>query len=531
MDNTPAPPIDRTIFIGQRNATLASLAGTMRRRGMSENSIFNAIWQENQDKCAPPLHIEEVKRIAASVSRYEPATVGLNRVYPLTDMGNAERMAAQHGQTLRYCHAWNKWLTWDSKRWMLDDTAEVVRRAKETVRALNQEAELTQDIDMQEAIDKWARRSESRAKINAMIDLASAEYAIPVKPEHLDVDRYLLNATNGIIDLKSGELMEHDPAHLMTKLAPYPYYEDAECPMWMEFLNQIMNGKKHLVDYLQRAVGYAITGDTREQVIFILHGTGANGKSTLLEVLSTILDDYSMRTPTETLLLKHGSSISNDVARLKGARFVTAIEAEQGHRLAESMVKQMTGGERLVARFLHAEFFEFTPEFKIFLATNHKPEIIGTDYAIWRRIHLIPFDVTIPEKEQDKDLGAKLLNEASGILSWAVKGCLRWQEQGLNPPPEVLQATQSYRAEMDILAGFLDDCCVEEVNLTVPLGDLYKAYDQWCDDSGEKSMTKREFGMRMRERGFTQVRGTGGVRLWDGVGLQARPNQVTMGLN
>jgi putative DNA primase/helicase len=359
----------------------------------------------------------------------------------------------------------------------------------------------------------------------SLIELAQAENAIGVIPDALDCDPWMLNAENGVIDLRGGVLTTPEPAQLITKTVSADYDPDVECPMWMSFLGRIMKDNAGMIAYLQRAVGYALTGSTREQCIFILYGTGANGKSVFLETLSALLNDYARRTPTSTLLAKRAGGIPNDVARLKGARLVTAVEADAGHRMAESLVKQITGGEKIMARFLHREWFEFRPEFKVFLATNHKPVITGTDHAIWRRIQLVPFTVTIPPEEQDKDLALRLQAELSGILSWAVRGCLDWQRVGLSPVAEVVGATNSYRTEMDAVAGFLDDCCVLEVGIHVTFASLYKAYGTWCDANREKALTKRALGARLTERGFSKHRGTGGVWQWRDIGVKAEPSQ------
>jgi putative DNA primase/helicase len=271
----------------------------------------------------------------------------------------------------------------------------------------------------------------------------------PVIPEHLDQDPWLFNVENGTIDLKTGELRPHERGALITKLAPVQYDREAECPTWWKFLMRIFNGNLALIEFLQKAVGYALTGSTREQCLFFLHGLGANGKSTLLEIIHTLLGDYAHRTSSETFLIKKSGGIPNDVAALRGARLVGAVEVESGRRLAEVLIKEMTGGDRISARFLHAEWFDFKPEFKIFLAANHKPVIRGTDHAIWRRIHLIPFNVQIPKPEQDRDLPEKLKAELPGILNWALEGCQMWQLYGLEPPAEVQAATQDYREEMD----------------------------------------------------------------------------------
>jgi len=269
-----------------------------------------------------------------------------------------------------------------------------------------------------------------------------------------------------------------------------------------------MDGNKELIGFLQRAVGYSLTGDTSEQVLFILYGTGNNGKTTFLTTIGSLLGDYALQTPTETLLIKRNTTIPNDIARLKGARLVTAIEAEEGRRLAEALVKQMTGGDRLAARFLHAEWFEFTPAHKIFLGTNHKPVIRGTDLAIWRRIRLVPFSVVIPEEKRDKHFAQKLLPELPGILNWALQGCLTWQREGLKTPREVQEATSAYKAEMDQLAGFLDDCCITRKGQRVRGNELYKAYREWCERNTERAISGTRFGRRLVERGINKTKDT-----------------------
>ena len=289
----------------------------------------------------------------------------------------------------------------------------------------------------------------------------------------------------------------------------------------MSSLSRIMDGNEQLIDFLQRAVGYALTGETSEQCLFIFWGGGANGKSTFLQAMSHVLGDYSMSTPTETLLVKRRGAIPNDVARLKGARFVVACEADAENRLAESLIKQMTGGDTISARFLHQEWFDFEPTHKVFFGTNHKPVIKGTDYAIWRRIRLVPFEITIPEDERDKSLPEKLKAEAAGILAWAVQGCLNWQQNGLGAPEEVKAATDSYREEMDMLGEFLKDRCRQsQLMARVSSKDLYEAYTAWCQDNGQEPVGQRAFVSALKEKGFKRSRiGNGGVRGWIGVEL------------
>lgn len=436
----------------------------------------------------------------------------------LTDMGNAQRLVARYGHQLHYCHPWNKWLAWDGTRWRIDDTGAVVRCAKATSRAIFQEAAEARSDDQARALSKWAIRSQAEARLGAMIALAQSEPDVPVIPEHLDADPWLLNVANGMLDLRTGDLQPHDRDMLVTKLAPVSYDPHATCPTWLTFLDQVMASQPEMVAFLQRAVGYSLTGSTRERALFLAYGTGSNGKSTFLETLRAVCGDYAMKTPTDTLLSKSDAGIPNDVARLKGARFVAASESDEGRRLAESVVKAMTGSDTLSARFMRGEWFDFKPEFKLWLATNHKPTIRGTDKGIWDRIKVIPFTVRIEEANQDRELHSKLLAELPGILAWAVRGCLAWQRDGLSIPRDVVTATDAYREEQDILAAFLADRCVVTATASARASELYTEYKQWCDTSGEHPQSQRRFGSALAERGFQRVHGRHGW-VWIGVGL------------
>lgn len=439
--------------------------------------------------------------------------------FNLTDVGNAERLVSEYRGSIRYCHPQARWYIDDGRRWVEDVTAEIERRAIDTVRGIYAEAAACSSDDRRRELGKHAMKSESTSRIKAMIEAASWLPGVPVKPEDLDVNPWLLNVENGTLDLRTGILQPHDPEDLITKLAPVVYDPCATAPTWYAVLDRIMGGNERLTGYLQRLVGYTLTGLTIEQVMAILYGIGANGKSTFVETIAAMLGDYAQQTPTETLTVKkNDGGVPNDLARLRGARFVSAVEAGEGARLAENLVKQMTGGDRLTARFLRQEFFEFTPAFKLYLATNHKPVIRGTDNGIWRRIHLVPFSVAIPEPEQDKNLPEKLKAELPGILNWALEGCLEWQRVGLQPPPEVLAATQEYRDEMDTLAAFIEECCVLDQFARAKSSDLYGAYRLWCERSGERASTQKAFSQRLAERGFTSTRIKGPV-YWRGIGI------------
>jgi len=343
------------------------------------------------------------------------------------------------------------------------------------------------------------KRPETLAQIRNMMELAKTEPGVPVLSEELDTDPMLLNVLNGTLDLATGNLRPHRREDLITRVAPVVYDTNAKCPTFERFLDEIMGGNASLSGFLRRAVGYALTGLTSEQCMFVFHGTGSNGKSTFLDAVMAILGEgYALQTPTETIVSKVNGfdAIPNDVARLKGARFVAANEIEEGRRLNEALVKQLTGDERVTARFMRGEWFEFRPEFKLFLAVNHLPEIRGTDHGIWRRIRAVPFTKTIPDEKQDKDLSAKLHAEASGILNWALEGLREWLSGGLNAPPEVLAATTSYRELMDSLGDFLKHCCVQLPNVRAQSGDLYAEFVKWSDT--DKPLTHKAFSQRLK---------------------------------
>ncbi|EMI11236.1 DNA primase family protein [Anoxybacillus gonensis] len=445
------------------------------------------------------------------------------RMFKNTDLGNAERLVCRHGQNIRYNHVFGKWYIWDGKRWGEDKKKQIKQLAKDTVRNIYKEAHEEEDADKRKALSEHATRSESRTRIEAMISLAESE--VPILPDDMDRDIWLFNCQNGVIDLKTGELLPHSREYLMTKISPVSYDPKAECPTWIKFLEDIMqddegNVKHELIEFLQKAIGYSLTGDTSEQVLFFLYGTGRNGKSTFVNTIKEILGDYGKQTNADTFTVKKSDRVNNDIAALKGARLVAATESEEGARLAESLVKQLTGGEPILARFLHQEFFEFVPQFKIFFTTNHKPVIRGGDEGIWRRIRLIPFTVTIPPEKLDKDLPQKLRAEMPGILRWAVEGCLKWQREGLGNPKEVQEATQSYKDEMDTLGNFIKENCVIVPSAKCVVSELYKEYTEWCEDNGEFVLSRTKFNRKIEERGFKKERSTGGHFYFFGIGLR-----------
>jgi putative DNA primase/helicase len=454
------------------------------------------------------------RRERPAPSEAQPAVGPSTRGAPLepehlTDLGNARRLVRLFGNTtICYVPPWKTWLVWVGTHWQRDETGEVDRLAKAVVAGIYAEAGYEQDRGRREELGKHAVRSESVRAIQAMITLAQTEAGIPVLPEQLDCDPWVLNVANGTLDLQTGALRPHRREDLLTKLIPVEFDAAAPCPTWLRFLERIFTGRPQLVAFLQRALGYALTGDTREQCFFVFYGQGNNGKSTLIETTATLLDAYAQRIAIETLLAKRvGDTVAmNDLFTIMGARFVSAVEPDMGRRLAEALVKALTGGDTIKAKKLYADLLSYKPAFKLFLATNHKPVIRGTDWAIWRRVRLVPFEVVIPDAEQDRALPEKLRGEQTGILAWAVQGCLAWQREGLGTPEEVRVATAAYRSDMDSLGEFLAECCVLDRDTWITVAELYAAYADWAKQGGEPMLSKRALSLRLSERGLTAAK-------------------------
>jgi P4 family phage/plasmid primase-like protien len=433
-----------------------------------------------------------------------------------SDMGNGYRFARQHGNRARYSEIAGKWFVFDGKQWSEDVTGEAVRLAKKTVKAIYTEAAYTTDEEKRKSIAKHALRSEGDSRITAMLHQAQSE--LPIRIETFDSDPFLFNCENGTIDLRTGELRPRNREQFLTKLSPVTYDENARATKWETFLHQIFEGDEQLIRFVQKAVGYSLTGSTEEQVFFIGYGTGANGKSVFLKTIAAVVAEYGQQVRTETLMVKRHVGVSNDIACLRGARFLSAVESESDNRLAEATVKQLTGGDTVRARFLFHEEFEFSPQFKIWLAANHKPEIRGTDNAIWRRIRLVPFNVTFPKDKQNPRLDLELREELSGILAWAVRGCLLWQHEGLGETEAVTKATAAYRDEMDSLSEFLDDCCAIGSNYQVTVTEIYNRYETWCQSNGEQAQPAKWLRAQLIDRGIKPARDST-RRFWKGIGL------------
>jgi putative DNA primase/helicase len=449
--------------------------------------------------------------------------------FKYTDTANADQLVAQHGDDLRYCNAWATWLHWDGSRWQRDLTGEVDRRAKAVVAKMQADADAILEAfadgppdPAAKALVGWAKKSAGAGRRAAMVQLASVEKEIVAKPEDFDADPWKLNVANGTVNLKTGDLVHHKREDLLTKITPILYDAKAECPLFLQFLDDIFLSRQDLIEFVRRAIGYTLTGLTNEQVFFVCYGTGKNGKSVLLKVLEKLLGDYSRVASFDTLSSRdvNPGAPRPDLVRLRDARLVVASEPDQRTHLSESTLKLITGQDTVVARSLHEKEQEFTPVLKLWLMANHKPRASESNHGFWRRVRLIPFDYRVPDDKQDKHLGEKLEAELPGILAWAVRACVDWQRSGLGEAAAVVAATQAYQDEMDVIGQFIGDRCVRDSNAIARKGELFDAFTKWCEENGEREMSKKTFGMRLAERGIIEDRNEKS-RFWRGIGLNA----------
>lgn len=462
----------------------------------------------------------------------------------LNDLGNARRLVKKFGDRIKYCSDGGYWIVWDGTRWAKDKTGGLVRMASSIVDDMSEEsnrlldsASSDDDFRIARNYERHATQSGNHRRILAMISQSESTDGICVLAGDLDADPWLFNCANGTIDLRIGVLRPHNQANLITKISPVSFEPNATSPTWEKFISEVFQGDEELISFVQQAGGYTLTGDTREQVFFILYGLGSNGKSTLIEALREIMGDYQTKTQTDTLTEKRSPSSgpNNDIAALHGARFVSAIEANANRKLAESLVKELTGDDTVTARFLHKEFFEFKPQFKLWLACNHAPKIEGQDAGIWRRVRVIPFNVRFYRPEEsatgpyrDGTLKDRLREEYSGVLSWLVQGCLDWQRYGLSSPESVMAATSEQRTTMDPLGGFFAEYCVINPKCQVQATELYQEYLKWSDATRERAMSQRWFGLRLAERGsFIKEQHRDGI-YWIGIGLKSSFDESNM---
>jgi len=430
-----------------------------------------------------------------------------------SDLGNAERFASRYHGTIRYITEHKQWMVWKDDRWTAVNDHEILAMACQVAKSIYVEAAFLDSAEQ----TRFALASQNKGRLQAMVDLAISQPGVAISQALLDGKHIFLGVENGVVDLSTGELLPNAPEYLITKYVSAPYSEAAECPIWSGFLNTIFGCDQTLIEYIQKAIGYSLTGKTDEQVLFMLCGAGSNGKTVFIETIRRLLGDHARAMSADTLMSTSYSRQSNDIARLEGARVVTVSEINEGKRFDQERVKKLTGGDRVNARYLYQEDFEFTPCFKVWICTNHKPNA-GDGHAMWRRIHLIPFKVIIPAEQQDRTLLAKLENELPGILNWAVQGCLKYQQEGLTEPECIKDATNDYRREMDKLQQWLDDMCSMGPSEHERAGTLYESYKIYMIDNGGRPLSSNRFFNKLVERGLTKSRTSSGY-IYSGLSL------------
>ena len=511
------------ILEGGRNDALMRKGARMRGRGCSGTEIAGALQEINRRECKPPLDEHEVATIAVSVMRWEPNSHPAN-----TDLDRAREFIAALKGDLRYFTASKRWYWWTGTHWMPDSDGEITRRVAAFLDLLLEAARLIDDKVARDRAVAAAMAARSVARMKAIVELATTIAGVPVTADELDSHPDLLNVKNGTIDLRTGNLREHLRDDLITCFIPIGYDPAAPRATWLAFLEDDTGGDRELLGFLQRSTGYGATGHTSEQCLFFLHGEGANGKSTYLEAIRGVLGPYSAQAATSTLMVKSSGNIPSDLARLSGKRFVTAAEAAQGQRMDDSLIKQMTGGENLTVRELYGVWFELPVQFKLFFATNHRPQLSGMDPAIWRRIREIPFSRVIPTERRDRDLPAKLQAEAAGILAWIVEGASSWHRNGLGVPEVVVAATESYRQEMDPIGAFIEERCERIDGHEVKACDLFSAYRMWAAMDGREAVIQYRFGSEMQRRGIHKKR-RGGIIYRCGLSLASSTSTSRIG--
>ncbi|WP_417251054.1 phage/plasmid primase, P4 family [Castellaniella sp.] len=428
-----------------------------------------------------------------------------------TDDALALAFTETYAEDWCYVAGWGKWLVWDSRRWQADDTLLV----RHLIRSI------CRDAARSASTHRLAAKLAASSTVGGVEHLARTDRRHAATTDEWDADVWFINTPGGVVDLRTGRLQAHKRENRMTKITTAT--PKGEPALWLSFLDDVTGGDQDLQAYLQRVVGYCLTGSTAAHALFFLYGTGANGKSVFVNVVTTILGDYAANAAMDTFMDVRGDRHPTDLAGLRGARMVSSIETEQGRRWSESKVKAITGGDKISARFMRQDFFEYTPQFKLIIAGNHKPSIRNVDEAMRRRLHLIPFTVTVPPDRRDGQLTEKLLAERDGILAWAVQGCLDWQRDGLNPPAIVVNATDEYFEAEDAMGRWIDERCIQDGSTKSLTAELFSDWKRWADEAGEFVGSQRRFSDQLITRGVNKWRNPSGIRGFQGIGLKFPP--------
>ncbi len=465
----------------------------------------------------PKTVSKKMAQINGRAPEEEQPAVKPSDTFELSDLGNAERLIAKYGDDFRYTHSLG-WFAWNGFRWVRDDGDLLIRRrCIDVVRGIHDEAVNTaEDKEKFKSLKKFAVKSEAASKINAIPTIAQTMLSATL--DVFDQHPMLINFRNGTLDLKTNEFREHRRGDYITQATAVDYDAAATSDVWEKFVRQILPTDE-LHDYVQDAIGYSLTGSVREQCMFICFGTGSNGKSTFTDTIINAFGDYGKAVPSK--LMASGASEQHPtlLTELQWRRFASAQETKENGRLDESMIKQLSGGDIITAHKMRKDYYDFAPTHKLWLSTNHKPTIRGTDHGIWRRMRMIPFTVSIPDELKDRELANKLKQDYQAVLNWSVIGAMRWAVRGLISPSVVQQATDEYQAEQDTIGQWIEDCVVENKASRISKKVVYDSYCGWCDENGYKHpMVQRKLADRLTERGYKSVR-TARTRMWEGISL------------
>lgn len=441
----------------------------------------------------------------------------LGRTPPLNDEGLVQRLKTMFGDLLKYNPQTGAWLKFDGV-YSKNDTfpADCCFLVTEAIVEESRTAYSSGDTSKGKALYAFARKSQNMRAYSQVLALAAHKEAFRINTNQFDRDVWKFGVKNGLVDLKTEELSPYKSSDYITKQSPVLFEVDAQCPQWDAFLLSAFNHDKDMVDYLARVIGYTLSGSIDAQSLWLHYGAGANGKSTFLSVITKLAGDYATTATSATIMQRQTGSMTNDLARLQGARLVSINELEDGKRLNEAEVKNMTGGEVITARFLHSEFFEFVPEFKLHLTSNYRPTITDTSHGMWRRLKLIHWAVVVAPENQDTDLGNKLSSELSGILNWALAGSRDYLENGMQTPARVEDDVNKYRLEQDAIAQFIEDRCVLGSGLKVKARDIYATYKNWCDETNRYALNQTKFGLKLSEKKLEKKK-TGGIFVYSGI--------------
>lgn len=503
----------------------------LQRSGGARNEPVNTDTSPGESTAAPAATPDQPQGAAVATATISapmtPQEAGLTgTAFHYTDTGNALRMVRSYGHLVRYnSEPYGKWLWWNGRYWQFDRTNKIYEYVDRVISDIYREAADTEDTEWRKKLVKLGRDLEGMSAQRNLIKKAETIQSVNVGSDELDSHAWLINCGNVTLDLTGGEVKarQHRQEDYLTRALEADYDPEAKCPQWEQFLGEIFDGDEEILQFIQRAVGYSLTGDISEQCLFFAYGTGKNGKSVFFNALENLLGDYFYKAPADMILQQKNNQIPSDVAQMKGKRFVITSELDDNRRLAEARVKNLTGGDTIEARPMYKDWFTFRPTHKLWMFGNHKPGISGTDEGIWRRVKIIPFTVTIAEEKRRpmREMLDVFKSEASGILNWALDGYVRYCEAGFNEPQRMKAAATEYRTENDIVGQFIEENCEVIRELSVTAKGLWNAYHGWCDDLGEHAIPARRLNAKLRERGFEVRAGTGNKTMVYGLALKA----------